>query len=1720
MNKKIQIFIIIFLCFVVFVLGFFAIKIATDALIYPFYHQEEQEGREMNIIVDKSDVFSDIFSENDLLDIQAIKQSFFINGEKVSELHDDDFDIHILWDSFVKVIPKKMILGDILRFSASEYNLYKKTAYNLPRDIELRIADKWNSIFVEEKWLPKDKLFSIWSEDFVKEDLEKIKFYQYTPNKGEECFPNESFWDREKIKKIPSKILKIHNNDSVVKWEYFIDYKNNLQQCVFGWVNGKMFEILNRTLESLVLKWNIETFIANDAHINHQVEFYSSHTLFDDISDPKKLVDYKKQLLKKVTFSPSVELSEKNIEIWENYFRITWDLNSDKKYVVHLTDIEDIYGRNFSSTEVLELSKKSVFSIIGDENFYDINEVKASVIVLNQPKNKFSMKLCKLDLSGYFQMQNLIKSKDREKYVDIYNILTSNNASKCEKTDIELQGDAPQTNLILKDVFPHISSGLYVFTLRNIEDAQVFDNFVNPMLFSVSPHKVLWNTNDENFSEFLVVDRKNGVAQARQDIELSFYSWENFNKNENKYYNFSTGVLLGKTDENGFLRVDTDDIFHSIPKSSVHSVIVARGEKWISLWEKQISTKKKKENLWKILTNKNIFIPWEKIFTSLILDEKGYKNFKNKWIVHFVLLDSEGVSHYNNTFKLEQSRVFTNEFILPKKEWNYVLRVYSSDDVNVFIEKNISIKNSENARINISLQGIDWQNNVPGDFRKIKNSNPEKNYYDFIFMSPLRFDAVVSVIDSQNQVIKNSNFSYKFYEKIGKSNEVLLEEWEWDIDNEGFGYLRLKRDFYTFHEDALYRLEVVFFDILSQQEVKQQSEVIVHLPDEYKTFSDEREVEIHLKKYIYSPGESISWNFSVSGVQNWEVQIKNKYNYKIIRKDTNEIIKQGLLVWDFFSFEDLWLHAGEYELQIFPNIEHQELLPKNLVAHQDFLVQWEEILDVKNNYIFYNNDFIEFISSYKNAKVLISFYVHWEIFSEYIPLIHGRWKKNISDFLRGWKKFYVRVLFLNEDWEVFFSSEKNFSKIKNTKKNEIKTNLERKIYASWELKNIEISTTEKVLALWWYVVEKNKTWKSEKLIFSIPTLTSNNNIFSVDFPKIIGNKNLKLYVFAYLWDDNVSEFSQEFSIRDDYSLVVDFPKNAYAWDKMLWELRVQNFSNKITQAEFGVEFRYGNEVYTQTGNLILNIWLSEKQKIDLKIPSHWIGEVPYSIFLKKDKILLFQYHGKIWVEPVPYIGINNEYIGFFRGNKKISLVANSAIDVQNSQLEVVIWKDFAVILPNLLKNIKNSQKSSIKENLQYFFLLSDIQRFLWEYNLFNKNEFVNNFHNWLSSENLDTWKKDRDYFELFILLKKIQKNGVEIPTDWLINSNMYIAEILHSSSINIDNSKKIQFLTLQYLSTGVFNREIFNTLKTDDFSLQNWTDYVEFLSITGQEVQKELYEIMRGKLWLSQIDRIKNIEILLWEWNFTGAERAFQEFFQENNISLTTFQEKILLAKIAMLHARIKSRIVDEIKFSTDTLRANFILSPKNSIHTLLLPYQKVKGLIELQSNSENNIFYAISEENTLQTPALFTEKVSNNLNLELTLYEIYEEKWRKNNWEFRLVMPVSNNFLEKWKLYKAVAKIEILDDKHLTKDLDFYQFLPNTDQIFVGPNRYWQKIFTKNNLNIFRIKTEKEKKQYEIVYYFRLKNSGSYLLPANFVYFIDDKGNVAHNSHQYLHIK
>lgn len=100
-----------------------------------------------------------------------------------------------------------------------------------------------------------------------------------------------------------------------------------------------------------------------------------------------------------------------------------------------------------------------------------------------------------------------------------------------------------------------------------------------------------------------------------------------------------------------------------------------------------------------------------------------------------------------------------------------------------------------------------------------------------------------------------------------------------------------------------------------------------------------------------------------------------------------------------------------------------------------------------------------------------------------------------------------------------------------------------------------------------------------------------------------------------------------------------------------------------------------------------------------------------------------------------------------------------------------------------------------------------------------------------------------------------------------------------------------------------------------------------------------------------------------------------------------------MLAKIAILHARIKSRIVDEIKFSTDTLRANFILSLKNSIHRLSLPYQKIKGLIELQSNFENNIFYAISEKNTLQTPALFAGNVSNNLNLELTLYEIYEEK-------------------------------------------------------------------------------------------------------------------------------
>lgn len=253
------------------------------------------------------------------------------------------------------------------------------------------------------------------------------------------------------------------------------------------------------------------------------------------------------------------------------------------------------------------------------------------------------------------------------------------------------------------------------------------------------------------------------------------------------------------------------------------------------------------------------------------------------------------------------------------------------------------------------------------------------------------------------------------------------------------------------------------------------------------------------------------------------------------------------------------------------------------------------------------------------------------------------------------------------------------------------------------------------------------------------------------------------------------------------------------------------------------------------------------------------------------------------------------------------------------------------------------------------------------------------------------------------------------------------------------------------------------------------------------------------------------------------AEEILAKIFEQKSSGISSLREKLSLVKMAIIHAQKKPKTPVNVSVNSSILSAKDLLNQEKKLASWNFSREKLSGNITIKSEKKIPIFYEITEQNYLEAPSIFAEKISENLKTSTKIEKIYENSAIDENGEFSLREEMSDNNLTKNQLYKATIIVDVMgmnDEKW--EDVIIKMSIPSASEVFLPKNQDKNlQIFRKTENAIFLIaKGQVGEPTFEYSYYFRPKNSGSYLIPGNFVYFIETRELFANSSHQYFHVK
>ena len=153
-----------------------------------------------------------------------------------------------------------------------------------------------------------------------------------------------------------------------------------------------------------------------------QIEFNFSHDIYSDTGVLYSAEymnhrnDQKLEFLKRFDITPNINLTPDDLMLTPDRAVLTLPLSEGKDYNVSLRDISDIYGRKATVNMMVTPKSEPFLSLKLEDKkqIYTPNaSIRAKLYALKAEKNSYDLKLCKLSLEDYSQVERMATNTSR-----------------------------------------------------------------------------------------------------------------------------------------------------------------------------------------------------------------------------------------------------------------------------------------------------------------------------------------------------------------------------------------------------------------------------------------------------------------------------------------------------------------------------------------------------------------------------------------------------------------------------------------------------------------------------------------------------------------------------------------------------------------------------------------------------------------------------------------------------------------------------------------------------------------------------------------------------------------------------------------------------------------------------------------------------------------------------------------------------------------------------------------------------------------------------------------------------------------------------------------------------------------------------------------------------------------------------------------------------------
>ena len=957
---------ILFAILSVGVLGYYAYILGVETLTYPFLGSDTQKGSTLDMMVARPR-FPFKILKWPILDIDALRESIRFVPTTIEENKKNQkaFTLVVSGEHIELSSSGWLWVGESLIVDADVYNKNKTTRYRLPRDMTLEFLEKQKSLTIERLGLPREATYHVSMDGFDIYTPENIRYFiSYDPDIS--CTERSSLEWYSPI--FPKEVVPMTREGQRMDMTISFDIEHRQSRiCLIGGVNGAYSLLEDRTLQPFLIEASTLETLSPEYDMQTRIEFRFSHPMYEDIgtlSSPEYIAnrhDAKLWFLKHLSIAPDMPISPESLVLFPDRAILTLPLQEWISTKLTLRAIPDIYGRIAESEYSLTPERTSLLSLRLDQwrMYYNPGQpIRGKLYALKPPKKSYALKLCELSLEAYSHIEKILSEDMTGSSLDtVYTIMWGSGALWCIKKDIDLTSTGYASSFDIRDFVPgkKLIPGLYMMTFMNRSDIQGFQKDVQPLIFSVMDSHISMKVDASGRMLFLVTESATGKPLwdqeiiVRNNITRSYAESWNEKTNQTERIDipftasaFSTGIVLGKTNMDGFLEAWLDSLEWLSSREDPYSLsFIKRWEyewrnssflvesRWwgrlgylISTWndgmtgydfgikESAYSYEVRPKYSAYFHTDHTHYLPWETLHIHAIVRENlPSLRVPENLPCSIAITDPFGKEISRIVLKPNEFGTLSSDYLLPKtaSPGKYTVTLTTLDQTEYIAHGSTDfqvvtrIDQHPTASITLRSSDIEWESII--QLRKKDNIRSDSPWYDSFYEWKFSLEWIIKGKYIDGTLIKNTTFTYTIYRKKYQdsiSTNVCTQDCEdpsmrrnitegsGTIDQDGIGVFRESIDYMSYFDDYEYDVDITLREPLTGEEVITRGSIIVKLPDTYKTFSSDNSLLFIPKKRLLQNGESLQGIFQPE-YGTWKVNMIRKYGYEIVRREYKNI---------------------------------------------------------------------------------------------------------------------------------------------------------------------------------------------------------------------------------------------------------------------------------------------------------------------------------------------------------------------------------------------------------------------------------------------------------------------------------------------------------------------------------------------------------------------------------------------------------------------------------------------------------------------------------------------------------------------------------------------------------------------------------------------------------------------------------------------------------------